>query len=144
MRPFFFSDSNAQWFYPLGVPSAPGQVVATRETDSSVVIQWAPPKVPNNLIGYYIDSCVKGTKDWTSANHKPNKKTKYVCAVYLFVFVYSFFLFCPFIKNLNLNSLTVECVLLSSVGHHYFYGTLQWWSWPCLLIEETVKKLFEF
>uniref|UniRef100_A0AAR2LUB5 Myomesin 2a n=1 Tax=Pygocentrus nattereri TaxID=42514 RepID=A0AAR2LUB5_PYGNA len=52
-----------------GVPSAPGQVVSTRETDTSVLIQWAPPKEPNNLIGYYIDSCVKGSKDWTSANH---------------------------------------------------------------------------
>ncbi|XP_062375018.1 myomesin-2 [Sardina pilchardus] len=61
-----------------GVPSAPGQVVATRETDTSVLIQWAPPKEPNNLIGYYIDSCVKGSKDWTSANHKPHKKSKFV------------------------------------------------------------------
>uniref|UniRef100_A0A673I925 Myomesin 2a n=1 Tax=Sinocyclocheilus rhinocerous TaxID=307959 RepID=A0A673I925_9TELE len=61
-----------------GVPSAPGQVVATRETDTSVLIQWAPPKDPNNLIGYYIDSCVKGSKDWTSANHKPHKQTRYV------------------------------------------------------------------
>ncbi|XP_016106920.1 myomesin-2-like [Sinocyclocheilus grahami] len=61
-----------------GVPSAPGQVVATRETDTSVLIQWAPPKDPNNLIGYYIDSCVKGSKDWTSANHKPHKQTRFV------------------------------------------------------------------
>ncbi|KAI4900076.1 hypothetical protein NFI96_019252 [Prochilodus magdalenae] len=60
-----------------GVPSAPGQVVATRDTDTSVLIQWAPPKEPNNLIGYYIDSCVKGSKDWTSANHKPHSKTKF-------------------------------------------------------------------
>ncbi|KAF5904978.1 myomesin-2, partial [Clarias magur] len=61
-----------------GVPSAPGQVVATRETDTSVLIQWAPPKEPNNLIGYYIDLCVKGSKDWISANHKPHKKTEFV------------------------------------------------------------------
>ncbi|XP_016360532.1 myomesin-2-like [Sinocyclocheilus anshuiensis] len=61
-----------------GVPSAPGQVVATRETETSVLIQWAPPKDPNNLIGYYIDSCVKGSKDWTSANHKPHKQTRFV------------------------------------------------------------------
>lgn len=61
-----------------GVPSAPGQVIATRETDTSVVIQWAPPKEPNNLIGYYIDQCVKGSKNWTSANHKPHKDTKFV------------------------------------------------------------------
>uniref|UniRef100_A0A672TBS9 Myomesin-2-like n=1 Tax=Sinocyclocheilus grahami TaxID=75366 RepID=A0A672TBS9_SINGR len=63
---------------PSSVPSAPGQVVATRETDTSVLIQWAPPKDPNNLIGYYIDSCVKGSKDWTSANHKPHKQTRFV------------------------------------------------------------------
>uniref|UniRef100_A0A8D2ZP85 Myomesin-2-like n=1 Tax=Scophthalmus maximus TaxID=52904 RepID=A0A8D2ZP85_SCOMX len=61
-----------------GVPSAPGQVISTRETDTSVLIQWAPPKEPNNLIGYYIDQCVKGSKDWTSANHKPHKNTKFV------------------------------------------------------------------
>lgn len=61
-----------------GVPSAPGQVISTRETDTSVLIQWAPPKEPNNLIGYYIDQCVKGSKDWTSANHKPHKTTKFV------------------------------------------------------------------
>ncbi|TNN55141.1 Myomesin-2 [Liparis tanakae] len=61
-----------------GVPSAPGQVISTRETNTSVLIQWAPPKEPNNLIGYYIDQCVKGSKDWTSANHKPRKNTKFV------------------------------------------------------------------
>ncbi|XP_034044528.1 myomesin-2 [Thalassophryne amazonica] len=61
-----------------GVPSAPGQVVATTETDTSVLIQWAPPKEPNNLIGYYIDQCVSGSNNWTSANHKPHKNTKFV------------------------------------------------------------------
>lgn len=61
----------------LGVPSAPGQVIGTRVTDTSVLIQWSPPKEPNNLIGYYIDQCVKGTKNWTSANHKPHKSTRY-------------------------------------------------------------------
>nr|XP_033495446.1 myomesin-2 isoform X1 [Epinephelus lanceolatus] len=61
-----------------GVPSAPGQVISTRETDTSVLIQWAAPKEPNNLIGYYIDQCVKGSKDWTSANHKPHRHTKFV------------------------------------------------------------------
>lgn len=102
------------------MPSAPGQVVATRETDTSVVIQWAPPKEPNNLIGYYIDSCVKGSKDWGSANHKPNKKTKYVRVVsYLSVLFIHFYL-CAFIKNLNLNVMILECVLLSFTGHNHF------------------------
>lgn len=66
-----------KFYVHSGVPSAPGQVIATRETDTSVLIQWVPPKDPNNLIGYYIDSCVKGSKDWTSANHKPHKQTRY-------------------------------------------------------------------
>jgi len=62
-----------------GVPSAPGQVVATRETDTSVLIKWAPPKDPNQLIGYYIDQCLKGAKDcWTAANHKPRPDNKFV------------------------------------------------------------------
>ncbi|XP_042277914.1 M-protein, striated muscle [Thunnus maccoyii] len=61
-----------------GVPSAPGQVIATTETDTSVLIQWTPPKEPNKLIGYYIDQCVKGSKDWMSANHKPHKSTSFV------------------------------------------------------------------
>uniref|UniRef100_A0A8C5D813 Myomesin-2-like n=1 Tax=Gouania willdenowi TaxID=441366 RepID=A0A8C5D813_GOUWI len=61
-----------------GVPSAPGQVISTRETNTSVLIQWSAPKEPNNLIGYYIDQCVLGSKNWTSANHKPHKKTSFV------------------------------------------------------------------
>ncbi|XP_035256170.1 myomesin-2 [Anguilla anguilla] len=61
-----------------GVPSAPGQVVATRNTKTSVLVQWDPPKHPNNLIGYYIDCCVKGSKDWVSCNHKPHKHTRFV------------------------------------------------------------------
>ncbi|KAJ8383756.1 hypothetical protein AAFF_G00215150 [Aldrovandia affinis] len=61
-----------------GVPSAPGQVVATRHTKTSVLVQWDPPKEPNNLIGYYIDSCVKGSTDWLSCNHKPHKNARFV------------------------------------------------------------------
>uniref|UniRef100_A0A673II11 Myomesin 2a n=1 Tax=Sinocyclocheilus rhinocerous TaxID=307959 RepID=A0A673II11_9TELE len=76
--PMYGLTLGEQFCVHSGVPSAPGQVVATRETDTSVLIQWAPPKDPNNLIGYYIDSCVKGSKDWTSANHKPHKQTRYV------------------------------------------------------------------
>ncbi|KAJ3615101.1 hypothetical protein NHX12_018669 [Muraenolepis orangiensis] len=45
-----------------GVPSAPGQVVATRNTKSSVFLQWEAPKLPNNLFGYYIDARPAGSK----------------------------------------------------------------------------------
>ncbi|XP_045073856.1 myomesin-2 isoform X4 [Coregonus clupeaformis] len=61
-----------------GVPSAPGQVVATRNTKSSVFVQWDPPKHPNHLMGYYIDASVVGSKAWAPCNHKPYKHTRFV------------------------------------------------------------------
>uniref|UniRef100_A0A3B3SBK7 Myomesin 2a n=1 Tax=Paramormyrops kingsleyae TaxID=1676925 RepID=A0A3B3SBK7_9TELE len=61
-----------------GVPSAPGQVAATRNTKTSVFVQWDPPKNPHGLIGYYIDGCVLGTKAWTPCNHRPYKYTRFV------------------------------------------------------------------
>ncbi|XP_068583610.1 M-protein, striated muscle isoform X2 [Cebidichthys violaceus] len=63
---------------PVGVPSAPGQVVATRNTKSSVFVQWQPPKNLKNLMGYYIDGRVVGTKDWFPCNHKPFKHSRFV------------------------------------------------------------------
>lgn len=62
---------------PAGVPSAPGQVVATRNTKSSVFVQWEAPKHLNNLIGYYIDGRVVGAKEWFPCNHKPFKHTRW-------------------------------------------------------------------
>ncbi|XP_026215645.1 myomesin-2a isoform X4 [Anabas testudineus] len=61
-----------------GVPSAPGHVVATRNTKSSVFVQWEPPKNPKNLMGYYIDGRVVGSKEWFACNHKPFKHTRFV------------------------------------------------------------------
>lgn len=61
-----------------GVPSAPGQVVATRNTKSSVFVQWDPPKHHKNLMGYYIDGCIVGAKEWFPCNHKPFKHTRFV------------------------------------------------------------------
>ncbi|XP_031732957.1 M-protein, striated muscle isoform X3 [Anarrhichthys ocellatus] len=63
---------------PVGVPSAPGQVVATRNTKSSVFVQWQPPKTLKNLMGYYIDGRIVGTKDWFPCNHKPFKHSRFV------------------------------------------------------------------
>uniref|UniRef100_A0A4W4G4L2 Myomesin 2a n=1 Tax=Electrophorus electricus TaxID=8005 RepID=A0A4W4G4L2_ELEEL len=55
---------------PYGVPSAPGQVMASRNTKTSAFVHWEPPKNPNNLIGYYVDCCVVGSKVWTPCNHR--------------------------------------------------------------------------
>ncbi|XP_038567700.1 M-protein, striated muscle isoform X3 [Micropterus salmoides] len=61
-----------------GVPSAPGQVVATRNTKSSVFVQWVAPKHLKNLMGYYIDGRIVGSKEWFPCNHKPFKHTRFV------------------------------------------------------------------
>ncbi|KAM3864976.1 LOW QUALITY PROTEIN: myomesin-2 [Diretmus argenteus] len=63
---------------PVGVPSAPGQVVATRNSKSSVFVQWDAPKSPKNLMGYYIDGRAAGSKQWFPCNHKPFRHTRFV------------------------------------------------------------------
>ncbi|XP_033944971.1 myomesin-2 isoform X4 [Pseudochaenichthys georgianus] len=61
-----------------GVPSAPGQVVATRNSKSSVFVQWESPKHLKNLVGYYIDGRIVGSKEWFPCNHKPFKHCRFV------------------------------------------------------------------
>ncbi|XP_029284202.1 LOW QUALITY PROTEIN: myomesin-2 [Cottoperca gobio] len=61
-----------------GVPSAPGQVVATRNSKSSVFVQWEAPTVLKNLLGYYIDGRIVGSKEWFPCNHKPFKHCRFV------------------------------------------------------------------
>ncbi|XP_034056141.1 myomesin-2 isoform X2 [Gymnodraco acuticeps] len=61
-----------------GVPSAPGQVVATRNSKSSVFVQWESPKHLKNLMGYYIDGRIVGSKEWFPCNHKPFKHCRFV------------------------------------------------------------------
>jgi len=54
-----------------GVPSAPGQVIASRNTKTSAFVQWEAPKHTNNLMGYYVDASVIGSKAWFPCNHRP-------------------------------------------------------------------------
>lgn len=56
---------------PSVVPSAPGRVLASRNTKTSVVVQWDRPKHEEDLLGYYVDCCVAGTNLWEPCNHKP-------------------------------------------------------------------------
>uniref|UniRef100_A0AAR2L4X0 Myomesin 2a n=1 Tax=Pygocentrus nattereri TaxID=42514 RepID=A0AAR2L4X0_PYGNA len=60
------------------IPSAPGQVIASRNTKTSAFVQWDPPKNLSNLMGYYVDCCVVGSKVWTPCNHRPYKHTRFV------------------------------------------------------------------
>uniref|UniRef100_A0A8C2EC23 Myomesin 2a n=1 Tax=Cyprinus carpio TaxID=7962 RepID=A0A8C2EC23_CYPCA len=62
----------------IGVPSAPGQVIASRNTKTSAFVQWEPPKHANNLMGYYVDASLVGSKKWFPCNHRPYKHTRFV------------------------------------------------------------------
>ncbi|XP_074803883.1 myomesin-2 isoform X2 [Natator depressus] len=62
----------------IGVPSAPGRILATRNTKTSVVVQWDKPKHEEDLFGYYIDTSVVGTNHWEPCNHKPIKYNRFV------------------------------------------------------------------
>ncbi|XDV51817.1 hypothetical protein PO909_020632 [Leuciscus waleckii] len=61
-----------------GVPSAPGQVIASRNTKTSAFVQWEAPKHTNNLMGYYVDASLIGSKTWFPCNHRPYKHTRFV------------------------------------------------------------------
>uniref|UniRef100_A0A4W6F4V4 Myomesin 1a (skelemin) n=1 Tax=Lates calcarifer TaxID=8187 RepID=A0A4W6F4V4_LATCA len=63
----------------LDLPSAPGSPVATRNTDTSVVVFWAASKDVKHLVGYYIECSVVGTDVWMPCNNKPVKQTRFVC-----------------------------------------------------------------
>lgn len=65
------------YLFFLVLPSAPGQVVATRNTKTSVVVQWDKPKHEEDLYGYYIEYSVVGSNRWEPSNHKPIKYNRY-------------------------------------------------------------------
>ncbi|XP_045906902.1 myomesin 1a (skelemin) isoform X2 [Micropterus dolomieu] len=63
----------------LDLPSAPGNAVATRNTDTSVVVSWGASKDVAHLVGYYIKCSIVGTDVWMPCNNKPVKQTRFVC-----------------------------------------------------------------
>lgn len=46
-------------------------MLASRNTKTSVVVQWDRPKHEEDLLGYYVDCCVAGSNVWEPCNHKP-------------------------------------------------------------------------
>uniref|UniRef100_A0AAY5EL61 Myomesin 1b n=1 Tax=Electrophorus electricus TaxID=8005 RepID=A0AAY5EL61_ELEEL len=63
----------------LDIPSAPGRVVPTRNTDTSVVVSWEASRQAKELVGYYIESSLAGTNTWEACNNKPVKGTRFIC-----------------------------------------------------------------
>lgn len=62
---------------PPDIPSSPGRVVPTRNTDTSVVVSWEASKDAKELVGYYIEATVAGKDAWEPCNNKPVKGTRY-------------------------------------------------------------------
>ncbi|XP_067256086.1 myomesin-1 isoform X6 [Chanodichthys erythropterus] len=63
----------------LDIPSAPGRVVPTRNTDTSVVVSWEGSRDAKELVGYYIEDSIVGSNSWEPCNNKPVKGTRFVC-----------------------------------------------------------------
>ncbi|CAG10217.1 unnamed protein product [Tetraodon nigroviridis] len=63
----------------LDIPSAPGKVVPTRNTDTSVVVSWEASRDAKELVGYYIEGSVVGSGVWEPCNNKPVKGTRFIC-----------------------------------------------------------------
>ncbi|XP_016325190.1 myomesin-1 [Sinocyclocheilus anshuiensis] len=64
---------------PVDIPSAPGRVVPTRNTDTSVVVSWEASRDVKELVGYYIESSIAGSNTWEPCNNKPVKGTRFIC-----------------------------------------------------------------
>ncbi|KAJ8010357.1 hypothetical protein DPEC_G00074220 [Dallia pectoralis] len=63
----------------LDVPSPPGRVVPTRNTDTSVVVSWEASKDAKELVGYYIEASIVGSNVFEPCNNKPVKGTRFIC-----------------------------------------------------------------
>uniref|UniRef100_A0A3B3CXI2 Myomesin 1b n=1 Tax=Oryzias melastigma TaxID=30732 RepID=A0A3B3CXI2_ORYME len=63
----------------VDIPSAPGKVVPTRNTDTSVVVSWEASSDAKELVGYYIEASILDSGVWEPCNNKPVKATRFVC-----------------------------------------------------------------
>ncbi|XP_028921932.1 myomesin-1 isoform X1 [Ornithorhynchus anatinus] len=63
----------------LDIPKAPGRLIPSRNTDTSVVISWEESKDAKELVGYYIESSVVGSGQWEPCNNNPVKGPRFTC-----------------------------------------------------------------
>ncbi|XP_047454895.1 myomesin-3 [Mugil cephalus] len=62
---------------PQVVPAPPDSVMAIRDTDTSVLLQWKEPKDKADILGYYLYYSETGKQDWKTVNNKPITKTRF-------------------------------------------------------------------
>uniref|UniRef100_A0A3B3XT03 Myomesin 3 n=1 Tax=Poecilia mexicana TaxID=48701 RepID=A0A3B3XT03_9TELE len=60
------------------VPPPPHSVLAIRDTDTSVVLQWQEPKDKDNILGYYLYYSEAGKQEWKTVNNKPLTTTRFI------------------------------------------------------------------
>lgn len=61
-------------------PAVPGRahcVLAVRDTDTSVVLQWQEPKDTADVLGYYLYYSEAGKAEWRTVNNKPLSQTRF-------------------------------------------------------------------
>ncbi|XP_034089137.1 myomesin-3 isoform X2 [Gymnodraco acuticeps] len=59
------------------VPAAPHSVMAVRDTDTSVLLQWKEPEEKDDVLGYYLYCSERGKQDWKTINNKPVTKNRF-------------------------------------------------------------------
>ncbi|XP_053182875.1 myomesin-3 [Scomber japonicus] len=62
---------------PPGAPAPPSSVMAIRDTDTSVLLQWREPKDKNDILGYYLYYSEVGKQTWETVNNKPITKNRF-------------------------------------------------------------------
>ena len=65
--------------FPLtrsAVPAAPHSVMAIRDTDTAVLLQWKEPEEKGDVLGYYLYCSERGKQDWKTVNNKPVTKNR--------------------------------------------------------------------
>ncbi|XP_049626868.1 myomesin-1 [Suncus etruscus] len=63
----------------LDIPKAPGKIIPSRNTDTSVVVSWEESKDSKEVVGYYIESSVAGSNKWEPCNNNPVKGPRFTC-----------------------------------------------------------------
>lgn len=71
----FLKSPRVEHHFPLSsdIPKAPGNIIPSRNTDTSVVVTWEESKDAKELVGYYIESSVVGSGKWEPCNNNPVK-----------------------------------------------------------------------
>uniref|UniRef100_A0A4W5NZR4 Myomesin 1 n=1 Tax=Hucho hucho TaxID=62062 RepID=A0A4W5NZR4_9TELE len=59
----------------LDIPSAPGRVVPTRNTDTSVVVSWEASRDAKELVGYYIEASIVGSNKYNGPSNNPSRES---------------------------------------------------------------------